>query len=65
MRGKQELGKGVYVNLENEQLFLTTESGEEETNRIYLDIDVIKALLDFLTYLAEYSRAKSGEAING
>jgi hypothetical protein len=45
---KRYLGDGVYVEWSMESLVLTTENGIEVTNRIYLEPEVYKALLEFV-----------------
>jgi len=46
---KEYLGDAVYVGIENSGILLTTESGENATNIIYLSTEVLKALLDYLS----------------
>jgi Holliday junction resolvase len=41
------LGDGVYASFDGFQIVLTAENGAETTNRIYLDPDVIGALIRF------------------
>jgi hypothetical protein len=41
------LGDGVYASFDGFQIVLTAENGAETTNRIYLDSDVIGALIRF------------------
>jgi hypothetical protein len=41
---KSYLGDGVYVELENDMIRLTTESGISATNTIYLEPEVWRAL---------------------
>jgi len=44
---KQYLGDGVYVDVEENWVVLTTEDGNKETNRIYLDPEVQLAFMKF------------------
>lgn len=44
MSTKAYLADGVYAEIDNGSVCLTTENGIEVTNRIYLDIDVLRAL---------------------
>ena len=45
---KQYLGDGVYVDVEENWVVLTTEDGVKETNRIYLDQEVQLAFMKFM-----------------
>ncbi len=45
---KQYLGDGVYVDIEHDQLVLTTDSGFRVTNTIYLDAHVQIALVQYI-----------------
>ena len=50
MQEKTYLGDSVYAKWDNDSggMTLTTENGEEPTNTIYLELEVIKAFLDIL-----------------
>lgn len=48
---KQYLGDGVYATVDEQGLTLTTENGEEVTNRIVLEPDVYDALVRFMAQL--------------
>jgi hypothetical protein len=48
MTGKKSyLGDGVYVELDNGMLKLTTEDGIRTTNAIYLEAEVFEALIAY------------------
>lgn len=49
---KQYLGDAVYVDYDGYDLILTTEDGLSTTNRIVLEPNVYRALLDYVTGLA-------------
>lgn len=44
MSTKEYLADSVYAEIDNGSVCLTTENGIEVSNRIYLDIDVLRAL---------------------
>lgn len=48
---KQYVGDGVYVELDAQGIVLTTENGEETTNRIVLEPDVWDNLTRYVTKL--------------
>jgi hypothetical protein len=48
---KTYLGDAVYADVENGQLILTTENGYEATNRIVLEPEVLRHLLDYVERL--------------
>ena len=50
--GKVYLGDGVYVEVWQGDLVLTTENGIETTNRIVLEAEVLDALLLYVHKLA-------------
>jgi len=50
---KEYLGDGVYVELENNMIKLTTENGIEITNTIYLEPEVYTALVKWVEGLKE------------
>jgi len=43
MGNKEYLGDGVYVDIENGMIKLTTENSIETTNTIYLEVEVLEA----------------------
>lgn len=45
---KAYLGGGVYADIYEGEIILTTENGMEATNIIYLDIDTVGAFLNYL-----------------
>ena len=45
---KEYLGDGVYVDVENGSLKLTTEDGISATNTIWLEPEVASALVDYI-----------------
>ena len=47
MSYKRYLGDAVYAELEDGDLKLTTSDGLSDTNTIFLEPEVVKALLDF------------------
>lgn len=54
---KEYLGDGVYVDLDDEGLVLTTEiGGPVPTNTIYLEPDVLMALLQYVARRANFAR---------
>jgi|HubBroStandDraft_1064217.scaffolds.fasta_scaffold49483_8 hypothetical protein len=52
---KQYLGDGVYgdFDFDGEQIVLTTENGIRETNRIFLNQDVLHNLIAYVKDLAD------------
>ena len=49
---KQYLGDGVYVEVDSAgRIVLTTENGIEVTNTIYLDLDILAELNNFIKRL--------------
>ena len=46
---KEYLGDGVYAEVEEGQLVLTTENGYETTNRIVLEPEVLSAFFAYVT----------------
>ena len=48
---KQYLGDGVYADMENGMIKLTTENGIEATNTIYLEEEVYEALLNYVKWI--------------
>lgn len=47
-RRKEYLGDGVYIDSDGYQLILTTDTGLNVTNTIYLDAGVVRALIAYL-----------------
>lgn len=47
------LGDGVYVEIEDGMVKLTTQNGVETTNTIYLEVEVIDALETWWTRMQE------------
>jgi len=45
---KTYLGDGVYADWDRGNLKLTTENGVEATNTIYLELEVLAKLMEFL-----------------
>jgi len=45
---KEYLGDGVYVELDRDDVVLTTGDGIQVTNRIVLEMDVLENLKDYL-----------------
>ncbi len=55
---KQYLGDGVYVDTRGYQLVLTTNDGLRDTNTIYLEPEVYKALARYVQqWIADESKA--------
>ena len=51
---KQYLGDSVYAEYdENGQIILTTENGLDVTNKIYLEPEVLQALVRYNEYIKE------------
>lgn len=50
---KEYLGDGVYADTNGFHIILTTSNGIEITNRIYLEAEVIEALLRYLKAMKE------------
>ena len=48
---KRYIGDGVYADVENGQLILTTENGISVTNLIFIEPEVWSALLEFVESL--------------
>lgn len=48
MSEKQYLGDGVYADIENGMIKLTTSNGIQETNTIYLELEVYSALNQYV-----------------
>jgi len=48
---KQYIGDGVYVDVENGMIKLTTENGIEENNTIYLEPEVLASFLNYVETL--------------
>jgi hypothetical protein len=46
-KNKIYLGDAVYADFDDNILILTTENGVETTNKIYLEPDVVYALINF------------------
>jgi len=59
---KAYLGDAVYVDFDGFALWLTTEDGLRETNRICLEPEVYRALTEYVARLKE--RAAKWELIN-
>ncbi len=51
--GKVYLGDAVYVDFDGFALWLTTEDGLRETNRICLEPEVYRALTEYVARLRE------------
>ena len=51
--GKEYLGDGVYIAVEDGQLLLTTENGIAVTNSIYIDNTLLKRLNQFASKVYE------------
>jgi hypothetical protein len=47
------LGDGVYADTDGYHIILTTEDGYHQTNKIYLDDEVIDALQSFIKKVRE------------
>ena len=52
LEGKAYLGDAVYVDFDGFALWLTTEDGIRETNRICLEPEVYRALTEYVARLA-------------
>ena len=48
MQNKRYLGDGVYAEYDGYGIVLTTSNGIEETNKIYFEDEVVRALLEFI-----------------
>ena len=48
---KQYIGDGVFVDFNGFEIILTTENGVEVTNRIILDFNIYKELLNYVIRL--------------
>jgi hypothetical protein len=44
---KSYIGDGVYVDVEGSDIVLTTENGICSTNEIYLDMGMLKSIIDY------------------
>jgi len=55
-RKTSHLGDGVYAEIENDMVKLTTQDGRETSNTIYLEPEVVKALLIFIANAVACSR---------
>ena len=53
MPKKSYLGDGVYVDVENGMLKLTTENGVEADNVIYLEPQVYESLIQYVSHLKQ------------
>lgn len=42
------IGDGVYADVERGMIRLTTEDGEQVTNTIYLEMDVVSSFLEWI-----------------
>jgi hypothetical protein len=56
------LGDGVYADIENGMVKLTTENGYEATNTIFLELPVYEALVKYVEQ-AKASTAESKETV--
>ena len=52
------LGDGVYVEIENRMVKLTTENGIEVSNTIYLEVEVMDALEVWWTRMQEKYKSR-------
>lgn len=59
MSQRQYLGDSVYVDVERGMLKLTTDNGYGPSNTIYLEDDVLQALLTYLDALRERARVRA------
>ena len=53
MNNKRYLGDSVYASQDNGSLVLTTENGYGPSNTIYLEMEVLSALFDYLQLKVE------------
>lgn len=59
---KQFLGDGVYADAQNGMVQLTTSDGESDTNTIWLEPEVVTALIGYLRKAQdEYDFKREGE----
>ena len=56
---KQYLGDSVYADIQDGMLKLTTENGAGANNTIYLESEVVNALLRYLEWVKEKTATKS------
>ena len=64
MIGKEYLGDGVYVEVENGGLALTTENGIEVTNTIFLEVEVYRALMNYFERAVKAAEAAPAEEVS-
>ena len=57
---KVYLGDGCYVEFDGYGLVLTTENGISETNRIVLEPEVYRALVEFVAHLKDRTKTSAG-----
>ncbi len=48
---KTYIGDGAYVEIQGDSIVLTTRDGYSETNRVVLEPEVLRSLLDYLEHL--------------
>ena len=58
---KEYIGDGAYVQYDGYSLWLTTENGERETNKVCLDPRVLEC---FLEYVKKVEKMNKASAIN-
>ena len=54
---KRYLGDGVYVDIDESSIVLTTENSIETTNTIYLEPEVLHSFEDYLKDLRHFERS--------